>query len=85
MMIEMFGYIVDVEEFLLRYSLIGLISLLMVLRIGLSDQDSRSEIRNNLGIVVLTVFFFWPYSLFCWVMSWPIWLMPVSELFRRRK
>lgn len=86
-MIEIGDYTVDLYELLFRHVLIGLVVLFIVLRIGLADQNSRDEIDEKLGMVILTVVLFWPYNVFCWVMSWPIWLMPVSQLaqlFKRR-
>lgn len=83
-MIEIGGYTIDLCELLFWHVLIGLVVLFVVLRIGLADQNSRDEIAGKLGVVILTIVLFWPYNLFCWVVSRPIWLMPVSEIFKRR-
>lgn len=84
-MVEIGDYIVDLYLLSALHILAGLIVLLIVLRIGLRDQDARAEIESRLGIIVLTVVIGWPYNAFCWVFSWPIWLMPVSQLFRKQR
>lgn len=68
----------------LAWLLIGLIWSLIVLRIGMKYQDDYEFINQKLGIVILTSVIGWPYNLFCWIFSWPIWLMPVSDIFRRK-
>lgn len=66
------------------YIMIGLIYLFVVFRSSLSDEFVRtSEIEGRVGIVVLVCVLAWPYSLFCWIFSWPVWLMSVSEVWRR--
>jgi len=83
-MVEIGDYIVDLHLLSALHILVGLIVLLIVLRVGLRNQESRQEIESGLGIIVLTVVICWPYNAICWVFSWPIWLMPVSQLFKRR-
>lgn len=78
-----YSVIIDHEfhEFVMLYILIGLIYLLAVLRAGLSDEEVRtSEIEERVGVVVLVCVLAWPYSFFCWIFSWRIWLMPVSKV-----
>lgn len=67
------------------YLLAGLVFLLAVLHFGFKDHDEKADIASNLGVVVMTVIAFWPYNLICLVFSWPVWTMPVSELFRRHR
>ena len=68
----------------LAWLLIGLIWSLIVLRIGMKYQDDYEFINQKLGIVILTSVIGWPYNLFCWIFSWPIWLKPVSDIFRSK-
>ncbi|WP_106708117.1 hypothetical protein [Nitrosomonas supralitoralis] len=67
------------------YLLAGLVFLFAVLHFGFKDHDEKADIASNLGVVVMTVIAFWPYNLICLVFSWPVWTMPVSELFRRHR
>ena len=60
------------------YLLIGMLWLLVVLRAAMKDQDDFIDISDRLGIFVLVSVLGWPYNLFCWIFSWPGWLMPVS-------
>ena len=73
------------EQIATYYLLIGLICLLTILHFGFKDQDEREDIASNLGIVIMTVIAFWPYNLICLVFSWPVWLVPIGELFRRNR
>lgn len=78
---------IDVDlvlEILQIYLIVGLIALFIVLRVGLKNPDDREIIGEKLGVIVMTVTLFWFYNLICWVFSWSIWLMPVSELFKRK-
>ncbi len=68
----------------LIYLLIGLIWSLIVLRMGARYQADYDFISEKLGIVILTSIIGWPYNLFCWIFSWPIWLTPISQLFKRK-
>ena len=68
----------------LTYLLIGLIWSLIVLRMGARYQADYDFISEKLGIVILTSIIGWPYNLFCWIFSWPIWLTPISQLFKRK-
>ncbi len=71
-------------ELALLYFLAGLIYLFVVLRVSLNDEEVRAaEIEGRVGIVILVCVLAWPYSLFCWIFSWQIWLMPVSEVINR--
>ena len=64
--------------------LVGLVWLLVVLRNGMRDVDDYYYIRERLGIVIFVAVIGWPYNLICWIFSWHIWLMPVSDLFKRK-
>lgn len=67
------------------YLLGGMIFLFAVLHFGLKDPDEKADIASNLGVIVMTIIAFWPYNLICMVLSWPVWLMPIGDLFRRFK
>lgn len=73
------------EQIVTYYLLIGLSFLLAILHFGFKDQNEKADIASNLGVVVMTVIAFWPYNLICLVFSWPVWTMPVTELFRRHR
>ncbi|MBY0475417.1 MAG: hypothetical protein K2Q13_10220 [Nitrosomonas sp.] len=74
-----------ISEIATYYFLFGLIFLAGVLHYGFKDPDEKADIASNLGVVVMTIIAFWPYNLICMVLSWPVWLMPVGDLFRRHK
>lgn len=67
------------------YLLAGLVFLFAVLHFGFKDPDEKADIASNLGVVVMTVIAFWPYNLICLVFSWPVWLVPIGDLFRRHR
>ncbi|PSJ16877.1 hypothetical protein [Nitrosomonas supralitoralis] len=67
------------------YLLAGLVFLFAVLHFGFKNPDEKTDIASNLGVVVMTVIAFWPYNLICLVFSWPVWTMPVGELFRKHR
>jgi len=67
-----------ISSIALAWFFIGLAWLLLVLRISTRYQDDHEFISDKLGIVILTSVIGWPYNLFCWIFSWPGWLMPVS-------
>jgi len=64
--------------------LVGLVWLLVVLRNGMRDVDDYYFIRESLGVVIFIAVIGWPYNLICWIFSWPIWLIPVGDLFKRK-
>lgn len=73
-----------IHMILLAWLLIGLVWSLIVLRMCARNQDDYEFINQKLGIVILAAVIGWPYNLFCWIFSWPIWLTPVSEIFKRK-
>lgn len=73
-----------INMILLAWLLIGLGWTLIVLRKGSQDIDDFYFISERLGMVILIAVIGWPYNLFCWIFSWPIWLTSVSEIFKRK-
>lgn len=73
-----------INGLMLAYLLVGLAWSLIVMRVSMKYQDDYEVINQKLGVVILTSVIAWPYNLFCWIFSWPIWLTPVSDLFKRK-
>lgn len=69
----------------MAWLLIGLVWSLIVLRMCARDQDDYEFVSQKLGIVILTAVIAWPYNLFCWIFSWPIWLTPIGSLVEQLK
>lgn len=73
----------DYQNVFLIHILIGLIYLFTVVRKSMNDPFDADSLSQNLGVVALISVFAWPYSLVCWIFSWKVWLMPVSEILIR--
>jgi hypothetical protein len=65
--------IIDWQFLLSIYSIIGLITLLMLIKVAKAIDD-YDELSENLGKLVVYSVFGWPYILVVWVFSWAVWL-----------
>lgn len=74
-----------VKQVIICYLMIGLIFLFFVVHLGLKDQNEKNYMASNLGLVVMTILAFWPYSLICLIFSWPGWFMSIDDLFKNNK
>lgn len=58
----------------LLYVVAGLSTLFVLVRLGLRTAEDIAELSDNLGRIVVFSLLGWPYILFVWVFSWPLWL-----------